>query len=85
MLWVFVFGGIALVGLVMLVAYAVWLMHKASDLMSEFGQLGARAGELADLVAQIQPPAAGGSSAAGPAFTTTALPVQRATEQADVG
>jgi hypothetical protein len=42
--WVFVFGGIALAGLVMLIAYAVWLAHKASDVMSELGVLADRGG-----------------------------------------
>lgn len=55
MVWVLVFGGIALGGLIMLVSYAVWLWHKASDLFSELEMLGTRAGELADLVSQIQP------------------------------
>ena len=56
MVWVFVFGGIALVGLIMLVAYGVWLAHKAADVMSEVGVLTDRAEQLADLLAQIQPP-----------------------------
>ena len=30
MVWVIVFGGIALAGLVMLISYAVWLAHKAA-------------------------------------------------------
>jgi hypothetical protein len=54
--WVFVFGGIALVGLVMLVAYAVWLAHKASDVMSELTVLAERGDQLAGLLGQIQPP-----------------------------
>lgn len=55
MVWVLVFGGIALAGLIMVISYGVWLWHKASDLFSEFEMLGTRAGELADLVSQIQP------------------------------
>ena len=35
MIWVMVFGGIAVAGLVMVICYAVWLAHKASDVMSE--------------------------------------------------
>ena len=31
MVWVFVFGGIALAGLVMLISYGVWLAHKAAE------------------------------------------------------
>ena len=55
MVWVLVFGGIALGGLIMLVSYAVWLWHKASDLFSELEMLGKRADELATLLAQIEP------------------------------
>jgi len=54
--WVFVFGGIALAGLIMLIAYAVWLAHKASDVMSELGVLADRGDRLADLLGQIQVP-----------------------------
>ncbi len=56
MVWVFVFGGIALAGLVMLVCYAVWLAHKTSDLFSELGMLSNRAGQLMGLAAQISMP-----------------------------
>ena len=56
MVWVFVFGGIALVGLGMLVGYAVWLAHKTSDVASELSMLGDRAGELMALAAQIRVP-----------------------------
>ena len=57
--WVVVFGGIALAGLVMLIAYAVWLAHKASDVMSELGMLADRADQLAGLLGQIQVPELG--------------------------
>ena len=53
-IWVLVFGGIALVGLVMLISYGVWLAHKAADVMGEVGVLADRAGQLADLLAQIE-------------------------------
>ena len=56
MLWVVVFGVLALAGLVTLVCYAVWLAHKTADLLSEVAVLGDRAGELADLVGQIHAP-----------------------------
>lgn len=56
MIWVFVFGGIALAGLVMLVAYAVWLAHKASDVFAELRVLGARSGQIAEVVSQIKMP-----------------------------
>ena len=54
--WVAVFGGIALVGLIMLISYGVWLAHKASDVLSEIGVLADRADQLAGLLSQIQPP-----------------------------
>lgn len=57
MVWVLVFGLIALGGLVMVVAYAIWLAHKASDLLSELEMLGTRASELADILGQVQLPA----------------------------
>ena len=56
MVWVFVFGAIALAGLGMLVGYAVWLAHKMSDLFSELRVLGDRGGELMGLAAQIGVP-----------------------------
>jgi hypothetical protein len=56
MIWVIVFVGIGLAGVLMLISYAVWLAHKASDLFSELDMLAVRAGEFADLVAQIQVP-----------------------------
>jgi hypothetical protein len=56
MVWVIVFGGIALAGVVMLISYAVWLAHKASDVWSEVDMLADRANELAQLVGQIQVP-----------------------------
>jgi hypothetical protein len=54
--WVVVFGGIALAGFVMLVCYAVWLIHKASDVMSEVRVLVSRGDQLAAVVGQIQVP-----------------------------
>jgi hypothetical protein len=56
MIWVIVFGGIALAGVVMLISYAVWLAHKASDVWNEVDMLAVRANELAELVGQIQVP-----------------------------
>ena len=56
MIWVLVFGGIALAGLIMLISYAVWLAHKAADVMSEIAVLADRAEQLTDLLGQIQPP-----------------------------
>jgi hypothetical protein len=56
MIWVIVFAGIGLAGLIMLISYAVWLAHKASDLFSELDVLATRAGDLADLLSQIRIP-----------------------------
>ena len=56
MVWVIVFVGIALAGLVMVICYAVWLAHKASDVWSEVSMLADRADELAQLVGQIRVP-----------------------------
>ena len=53
--WVLVFGLIALGGAVMVVSYAVWLWHKASDLFSELEMLGRRAEELSELLSRLQP------------------------------
>lgn len=53
--WVLLFGLIALGGLIMVVSYAIWLWHKASDLFSELEMLGRRAEELAELLGRIQP------------------------------
>lgn len=53
MIWVVVFGGVALAGLVTVVSYAVWLAHKASDLFSEVHMLGQRAAEASELLAAI--------------------------------
>lgn len=54
MLWVVVFVGIGLAGLIMLICYAVWLTHKASDLWSEIDVLSDRADQLAEMVGQIR-------------------------------
>lgn len=56
MVWVIVFLGIALAGLVMVICYAVWLAHKASDVWSEVSMLTDRGDELAQLVGQIRVP-----------------------------
>ena len=54
MLWVLIFGGIAVAGLITVIGYAVWLAHKASDLMSEIEMLGTRAEELGELAGQVR-------------------------------
>ena len=56
MIWVFIFAGIALAGLVMVVSYAVWLIHRAADVMGEVRVLLDRGGQLTDLIGQIQIP-----------------------------
>lgn len=56
MIWVWVFAGIALLGLIVVVSYGVWLVHKASDVLSEITMLGTRAEELAALASQIKLP-----------------------------
>ncbi len=56
MVWVWIFLGIGVAGLITIASYAVWLAHKASDLFSELQMLGTRAGELAELVSQVKIP-----------------------------
>lgn len=56
MIWVLIFGGIALAGAITVASYAVWLTHKASDLFSELQMLGKRAEELAEMVSQVKIP-----------------------------
>lgn len=56
MVWVIVFAGIGLAGVIMLISYAVWLAHKTSDVFSELEMLAVRADELAQLVSQIRIP-----------------------------
>lgn len=58
MVWVLVFGGIAVAGLAMVVGYAIWLAHKAGDLFSEIEMLGTRAEELAAVLDRLELPAA---------------------------
>ncbi len=57
MIWVLIFGGIALLGVVTVVSYAVWLAHKTSDLYSEVRMLGRRVEEAGELLGRIQLPA----------------------------
>ena len=56
MLWVVVFGVLALAALAVLVGYAVWLAHKTADVFGELAELAGRAAQLGDLLAQIQVP-----------------------------
>jgi hypothetical protein len=57
-IWVLIFVAIALGGVVMVACYAVWLAHKTSDVLSELAVLADRAGQLADLVAEVEVPTA---------------------------
>ena len=59
MIWVVIFCGIAAAGLIMVVSYGIWLAHKASDVFSEVVVLGDRAGQLMELLSQIQVPERG--------------------------
>lgn len=56
MIWVIVFFGIAVAGLVTVVSYAVWLAHKASDLYGEVRMLGRRLDEAAALLDAVRLP-----------------------------
>ncbi|MCW3157950.1 hypothetical protein [Micropruina sonneratiae] len=56
MIWVWVFLGIALAGVITVASYGVWLAHKAADLFSELQMIGTRAEELAELVSQVKIP-----------------------------
>jgi len=69
-LWVIVFAAIALAGLIMVVSYGVWLVHKASDVMSEVAVLADRGGQLAEVLGQISMPGPG-VSAAGSSSTVS--------------
>lgn len=55
-MWVWVFLGIGLVGLVSVVCWGIWLWHKAQDVFSEVEMLSTRAQELSDLIAQLEMP-----------------------------
>lgn len=54
--WPWIFIGIAVGGLVMLVCFAVWLAHKASDLFAELRVVAERAGQGAELLSHIRIP-----------------------------
>jgi len=55
-IWVLIFGGIALAGLIMVISYAVWLFHKASDVMSEIRVLLNRGEQLGAILGEIEVP-----------------------------
>lgn len=68
MFWVILFVAIAAAGLLMLVGYAIWLAHKASDVFAELKVLGERSGRIAETLSRIEVPAAltGGPVAPAP-------------------
>lgn len=49
-------GGIALVGAIVAVVYAIMLYHKASDLFFEMRRVGTQLATVADLAGQIRVP-----------------------------
>lgn len=53
MVWVWLFGGIALLCLVLIVAYVVWLAHKAADVFSELQMCGNQLEQLMELLTQL--------------------------------
>lgn len=57
MIWVLIFGGVGLIGLITVIAYAVWLARKASDLFSEITVLTGRMQQIAELLGKIEIPA----------------------------
>lgn len=74
MTWMWVFVAIAVVGLVVMISYAVWLWHKASDIYAEIKMLGKRGEELAALVNQLEltPRTSGAGSTLVPVDATPA-------------
>lgn len=62
MIWVLIFAGIAVAGLVMVVCYAIWLVHKLGDLYSEVTMLGKRGQELLTLLEGVRLPSEGTGS-----------------------
>jgi hypothetical protein len=55
--WVGLFAALAVAGLGVLVGYAVWLTHKAADVLSEVGSLAGLGAQLLDLLEQVRLPA----------------------------
>ena len=54
MIWVWVFLAIAVVGVIVMVSYGVWLVHKAADIYAEVKMLGRRAQEFQALLNQLE-------------------------------
>jgi hypothetical protein len=55
-IWVLIFIGIALGGVVVVSCYAGWLAHQTSDVLSELAVLADRAGQMAELAGEIGVP-----------------------------
>ena len=53
MLWVIVFAGLAVVGLITVLCYGIWLVHKTSDLLAELRMLAHTGEQLAELAGEI--------------------------------
>ncbi len=53
MTWAWVIVVIAAVMVVMMVCFAVWLWHKAGDVLGELVVLGRRLGEMAELMDRL--------------------------------
>jgi len=54
--WVGLFAALAVAGLGVLVGYAVWLTHKAADVLSEVGSLAGLGAQMLDLLEQLRLP-----------------------------
>lgn len=54
MIWVWVFVAIAVVGLIVMISYGVWLFHKAADIYAELKMLGKRGEEIQALLNQLE-------------------------------
>ncbi|HEY5980245.1 MAG TPA: hypothetical protein VIT41_11490 [Microlunatus sp.] len=66
MLWVLVFGAIALAGLAMVICFGIWLWRKSLVLLDEVAILLGRADELVGLLDQIEVPSDAGVPARYP-------------------
>lgn len=56
MIWFWVFLAIAVAGLIVMISYGVWLVHKAADIYAEIKMLGKRGEELQALLNQLEFP-----------------------------
>jgi hypothetical protein len=52
-LWVIVFCGLAVAGLITLLCYGIWLAHKMSDLLAELRMLAHTGEQLAELASAV--------------------------------